>query len=263
MRRGGVILILLGIILGLVTAVGTFITISQQPQQVQQAPTRPIVVALQNIPGRTEIRPEAVGLQSWPEGSIPPGAFERIDDVVGKLAVDPIYQGQLFLPPMIIDKTKVKETRSNASFLIPDGQVAVAFSAGGVNGVAGALQPGDTVDIMLTLSPGTLSQAAAAGRTTATAPTGTEGEPVTQLMLQDVLILQVGSWAAAGSQQGGGGGGDILTVVLSRQDALSLKSALEQGSFQLVLRPAGDHKPATTEPVTLQYLNKRFNFNLR
>ena len=133
--------------------------------------------------------------------------------------------------------------------------MAVSFS---IPTIANAVQPGDTVDMMLTLSPGGVTTTTV--RTAAT--TGTEGQPVTQLMLQDVLILQIGSWGAppASGQQAPSGG--EITFAIERQDALALKSATEQGSIQLVLRPAGDHKPATTEPVTLQYLNKRFNFNL-
>jgi hypothetical protein len=58
----------------------------------------------------------------------------------------------------------------------------------------------------------------------------------------------------------------MMTFALDRQDALTLKSASEQaggdGSIWLVLRRVGDNKPASAEGVTLQYLNKRFNFNL-
>lgn len=261
MRRGGTILILLGLILGLVTAGATFLTLTQNQPQAQQIATRPIVIAMQSIPGRTEIPAQALGLQPWPEASIPVGAFDKIEDAAGKLTLQPIYQGQIVLAPMIIDKTQAKETRSNASYLIPEGKIAVSFSASGVNAVAGAIQVGDTVDIMLTLSPGGLGQATGTTRTTTavTTTTGTEGQAVTQLMLQDVPIIQVGSWNTPSDKPAPG---DSLTVVLDRQDALALKSALEQGSFQLILRRVGDHKPATTEPVTLQYLNKRFNFNL-
>ena len=255
MRRGGRVLILLGIILGLVTAGGTFLALSTQPQQVQQVQTQPVVIALQPILERTEIRADQLGVQPWPE-PIPVGASSRPEDLVGKLALEPIYQGQVILPPMYIDKTKVNETRSNASYVIPPGKVAVAFS---FPTIANAAQAGDTVDLMLTLSPSG-GPSPNTNRTVAT--TGTEGQPVTQLMLQDVLILQIGPWGAPtsnGQQQPVGG---EITFAVERQDALALKSANEQGSIQLLLRPAGDHKPATTEPVTLQYLNKRFNFNL-
>lgn len=254
MRRGGRVLILLGIILGLVTAGGTFLALSSTQQQGQQVQTQPVVIALQPIPDRTEIRGDQLGVQQWPE-PVPVGASSRTEDLVGKLALEPIYQGQIILPPMYVDKTKINETRSNASYVIPTGKVAVSFAFATI---ANAVQTGDTVDMMLTLSPGTVTTTVRA-----TAPTGTEGEPVTQLMLQDVLILQIGSWGAppASGQQQAASGGEI-TFAVERQDALALKSAGEQGTIQLLLRPAGDHKLVTTEPVTLQYLNKRFNFNL-
>ena len=255
MRRGGRVLILLGIILGLVTAGGTFLALSSAQPQVQQVQTQPVVIALQPILDRTEIRADQLGVQQWPE-PIPVGASSRPEELVGKFALEPIYQGQVILPPMFIDKTKINETRSNASYVIPAGKTAASFA---FPTIANAVQAGDTVDLMLTLSPGaTLSTAAA--RPAAT--TGTEGQPVTQLMLQDILVLQIGPWGAAPANGQQSAGGGEITFAVERQDALALKSASEQGSIQLLLRPAGDHKLATAEPVTLQYLNKRFNFNL-
>ncbi len=256
MRRGGRILILLGIILGLVTAAGTFLALSTPQPQVQQVQTQPVVIALQPIPDRTEIRADQLGTQQWPE-PVPDGASSRPGDLVGKLALEPIYQGQIILPPMYVDKTKINETRSNASYVIPAGKVAVSFA---FPTIANAVQTGDTVDLMLTLNPGGLPSPSVS-RTVVTTTTGTEGQPVTQLMLQDVLILNIGSWGAPANNQQQAPGGEI-TFAVERQDALALKSASEQGSIQLLLRPAGDHKLVTTEPVTLQYLNKRFNFNL-
>lgn len=263
MRRGGRVLVLLGIILAFITAGGTFLVLSTTQPEVQQIPTQPVVIALQNIPDRTEINPQALGIQQWPE-PIPVGASGKIEDVAGKLATVPIYQGQIILPQMYIDKGKAQVSGSNASFIIPDGKIAMAFSINPVSSVANALQAGDSVDLLLTLSPSTQGPAGTRPTgTAATATTGTEGQPVTQLMLQNVPILQVGSWGVPANGQQQASPGDILTFALDRQDALALKSASEQGSIQLVLRRAGDDQAVTTEPVTLEYLNKRFNFNLR
>ncbi len=263
MRRGGRILVLLGLVLGVLTAVGIFSILAATPQQTTQVPTRFVVIAVQNIPARAEISPDTVGKVEWPESTIPPGAFERIEDVTGKLTLEPIFQGQLILPGTLIDKGRVKETRSNASFLVPEGKVAVAFPITVLSGIAGALQPGDTVNIMLTLNP---PQPAPTSRSTTTAPIGIEGQPLTQLMLQDVLVLQVGTWPTGAAQGGGGGGAQpaasVITFVLEPQDALALKSARELGIIELALRRAGDHKAFTTEPVGLEYLNRRFKFNL-
>lgn len=259
MRRGGRILILLGIVLGLLAAGGTFLVLSSAQPQVQQLPTRSVIIAQQNIPERSEISPEALGRAEWPETFLPPGSYEKSDQVMGKLALQPIYQGQIILPQMILDKSKVKETRSNASYIIPDNKIAVAFPLTSLSGVAGALQNGDYVDVLLTLNP--------TSGTKAITPTlgslGGEGQAVTQLMLQDVQILNVGNWPTGNPQDKTTGGANVVTLALERQDALALKTAREQGTVELVLRRAGDHITIKTEPVNLQYLNKRFNFNLQ
>ena len=262
MKRGGRVFVLFGLVLGLITAGGTFVFLSTQTT-APQIPTRSVIIAMQPIPERSEIPAQAIGRQEWPEYALPPGAivFDKIEDVAGKLSLVPIYQGQIIMSPMIIDKREAKEKRSDASFLIPEGKVAVAFPIAELSGVAGALQAGDVVDILLTLNPTQLPSTRTG--TPVTSSAGTEGLPVTQLMLQNVMILQVGAWRTATSQEKGGPSA-FVTFVLDRQDALTLKSAREQGTIELVLRPAlkdGD-KAFTTEPVNLQYLNKRFNFNL-
>lgn len=262
MRRGGRILVVLGLLLGALTALGTFLVLSSAVEQGTRVPTKPVVIALLPIADRSIISEDAVGLKDWPE-PLPPGQiFDKTADVAGKLAIEPIYPGQIILPPMIIDKQKAGEigTRSNAAFVIPEGKVAMAFSINDITGSAGALQPGDYVDVMLTLQASTPpTQTVRAG--TQPTLTGTEGLAATQLMLQNILILQVGNWSSGTGQEKGGPANNI-TFALDRQDALALKSAREQGQIDLILRRVNDTKIVDTEPVTLQYLNKRFKFNL-
>ncbi|MBI5305614.1 MAG: Flp pilus assembly protein CpaB [Chloroflexi bacterium] len=258
MRGGGRILVLLGLVLGMITAGGTFVVMNSSVATTEKPATKMVVVAQQNIAQRSEIPPEAIVLKEWPESSLPQsGTFETLDKVLGKLALVPIYPGQLILEPMIVDKTDAEKNRSDASFLVPEGKVAVAFPMTDLSGVAGALQVGDVIDVLLTLNPGSIPPA----RTAAATTTGTEGLPATQLMLQNVQILQVGAWQVKDKNQPAG---PLLTFLLSRQDALALKSAREQGIIELVLRPALKDKEVEfkTESVTLQYLNRRFNFNL-
>ncbi len=258
MRRGGRILVLFGVILGLITAGGVFLFLMMNQNTGQNIVTRQVVVAQQNIPGRTEILPEAVALRDWPEAALPPEVYDKTALVTGKLAVNEIDPGQIILPQMLIDKEAVKEKRSNASFVIPEGKIGVAFPISSLSGVAGAIQNGDTVDVLLTLSPNT----GVVVTGTVTVNTPGQGQPVSQVMLQDILVLNVGTWPGPGGADKNAPAGGYITFALNQQDALALKSAREQGTIELVLRHAGEHKPVTTEPVNLQYLNKRFNFNL-
>jgi pilus assembly protein CpaB len=261
MRRGGRILIVLGLFLGVMTAIGTFAVLGNTPTTTQKVATKSVVVAQQTVPERAEITADAVGVQEWPESAVPAGALDKTDAVIGKIALHPIYPGQIILPQMIVVKGTLGASGSNASLVIPEGKVAMAFSISDLTSVANAIQTGDTIDMLLTLQPGSLPATTGTAGQPAAAP-GNAGLPVTQVMLQDVLIIQIGSWAVASGNSQNAPAAGIVTFALDRQDALALKAARENGSIDFVLRKSGDHKIATTEPVTLQYLNKRFNFNL-
>jgi Flp pilus assembly protein CpaB len=80
-------------------------------------------------------------------------------------------------------------------------------------------------------------------------------------MLQNIPILQLGAWQVTDKNAPPAA---WVTFALNRQDALALKSAREQGVIEFALRPATKDKDVEfkTEAVTLQYLNRRFNFNL-
>ncbi len=52
---------------------------------------------------------------------------------------------------------------------------------------------------------------------------------------------------------------DLITLLVTRQDAVVLKYLLEMGAdLDLVLRPAGDTAPAITEPVWLRYVLDKY-----
>lgn len=270
MRRGGRILVLLGIVLGVMTAGLVFVFLGTNTGNPPPPPQRSVVIALQNIPARSVISIDALTSVQYPEGIIPQGAFSSPQDIAGKLAIDNIYQGETILPPMIIDRSKVSGTdpiRSPASYIIPENKVAMAFQITPLSGVAGAIQPGDYVDMILTLQPPTNITQTTGARVNLANVTGTEGEAVTQLFLQDVQVINVGTWTSGlpQNQQQQQQNANIITIVIERQDATTLKSGRELGNIDLILRRAGDHKlivPTSIEPVTREYINRRFNFKL-
>jgi Flp pilus assembly protein CpaB len=110
MRRGGRILVILGLLLGAITAVWSFLVLSSAAEQGRVIPTQPVVVALQPIPARSVINPDAVGIKEWPEAALPPGTvFSKLEQVVGMFTLHPIYPGQIILPPMIVDKKNCRD----------------------------------------------------------------------------------------------------------------------------------------------------------
>lgn len=250
MNRASTILFALGFLIAIISAAGMYIVLtSAQPKQAQ-ADTTSLVIAFQNIPGRTEITADQVGRGQWPKTiPTPTGAFETPEEVVGKLATNPIYPGQPIIARDLLDKNKAKETHSNASLILDKGTVAIAVPVSIRSNIAQAVQPGDRVDILVTFP----------------VRGGAAPNITTQRLLEDVLILQVGTWPAPAEtqaqQQQAAQNWAVLTFQLKEQLAMDLEYVLENASsYMLVLRPATDHEILPLEPVTLDYLIQKYKF---
>jgi Flp pilus assembly protein CpaB len=258
MRGSGRIFVVLGILLALIAGVAVFIVLANAEPQPVVVPTTKVVVAFQQVPSRTEISADQVGEVEWPlRVPTPIGAFEQPSDVVGKLSKQPIYAGQPIIDEMVISKGDVEAQHSNAALLLEKGEVAMALGVSLSSSVAEAIQPGDRVDLIVTYA---IELQSPVGGTTS-------GQyQLTQKTLENVLILQVGPWPRNVGEQSssqGGGAVTIVTVQLVEQDALTLQHIAQSASaYNFVLRAANDDQIFTTEPVTIEYLNKRFNFNI-
>lgn len=256
MRRGGRIFIILGIVLALISGVGVFVVLASAEPQPVEVPTTKVVVAFQQVPSRSEVGADQVGQVDWPQRiPTPIGAYEEPSEVIGMLAKVPIYPGQPIIREMLISKDDAEARHSNAALILEKGFVAVAFGVTLNSDVAEAVQAGDRVDVLVTYLANVEN------------PQGgmTNEYVVTQTTLQNVLVLQVGPWPGEASQQSssGGGGVNVITVQVPEQDALVLKHVENTAqSYSLVLRAANDEEKFITEPVTLEYIDKRFNFNI-
>lgn len=157
MKRGGLFL-MLGLLL-MIGAVAGFLLLSrsstptEQPDQTQ-APQRQVLVALQDIPRGTIIGQDMVGMQAYPVDSLQDLEAELIldaDQAVGKIARSDIARRQPVLAGMLLESAKGRLGGSDASLLLPEGEVAMAFRTDQLSSVAYALQPGDHVDVLITL----------------------------------------------------------------------------------------------------------------
>jgi len=278
---------------------GAYLILKGAQEPVTKPPevtTQKVLVAMQNIAQAQPFDPALVEEREFDKSQVPADALLSKTDLVGKLAGQDIVQGQILRRDMVTDKTTIVEKGINASFLIPEGKVAMAFPITELSSVAYALQAGDTVDMLITVNMVAVDpetqikqpvQRVAAGGPAAPAVgevTGTQiPRMVTQLTIQDVAILKIGPWGQAalpapnatpGAQatppagdQGAQNqatpqpaGPTIMTVLLNQQDALVLKFAREAGaSIDFVLRSRNDHEIISTEPVTLEYMMQRFN----
>jgi Flp pilus assembly protein CpaB len=140
----------------------------------------------------------------------------------------------------------------------------------------GAIKAGDHVDILLTinLQEIQLKDPLAEGPDPVPAVTTNSNvrNPVTQTTLQNVEVLAIGtgvdeestgngtSSTTAGNSANGRQEGAVI-LVLDPQDAVALKYAKDSGGVvDLALRASEDTAQVATEPMTIDRLFERFNF---
>jgi len=264
-------------------------------------PTRKVLIAVQDIPRCTEISPDAVAEWEVPETDIPDDVVLTKSEILGAgkhpIAMETILRGQPISFGLLSSREEILRQGLDGACLIPKGKVAVAFPVTELSSVAYALQPGDRVDVLVSVSfvdldaqyqmklPVVLTggEDCLAG----CQPTGEQRErPVTQLTVQNAEVLMVGPWGAGvpfpveevaveatpvpgegeGPPQvttpGGERSYNVVILLVSPQDALVLKWARENRALiDLALRSGeagGDNDLFSTEPVTLEYMVRRF-----
>ena len=261
-KRTGTFIMLAGIALAFVAGLMVLaITRQAAAQSTAQVKQVLVVMAARDIPDGTAISADALTVQAFPDGFVPEGAIPAPEQAVGKYTVTQITKGQIIL----VSQLSVNKRAGEVAKSVPAGKVAVALPMTDLMSSAGALKPGDHVDVLLTLN---LKEITANGQP-AGGGSGSDKNIVTQTTLQNVEILSVGEvdTASSGSSTGTGGSGGggkrdpAIIVLLDHQDALVLKYAKDSGGvIDLALRAPDDTLQVKTETVTIDLMFERFNY---
>lgn len=209
------------ILLALALAAYAWVLSERMTAEQHEAETRlqPVVVATVRIVAGTVILPEMVQLTGLP--SRPPGSYGDIKAVLGKLTASDIAVGEPLLQERIEGNARAMPQR------LEEGERAVAVRVDDVIAVGNRLNPGDRVDVFVTLRR------------------NSEEIPDTQsrLLLEKLRVLAFGSKDVAVSKDSGAQLRSntetpktaVLAVRLADVDKLAL--AAESGRLLLALRP--------------------------
>jgi pilus assembly protein CpaB len=165
----------------------------------------------------------------WPVSMPLAGAFLQPQEVIGRSLLYPLAEGA----PILDRDLAIPGTGLTTK--IPDGMRALALRSDEVVGVAGFLFPGSHVDVLVTY------------RST-TAP-----EPATATVLQNVEVLAAGSQVQP-NLDGKPSSVNVVTVLVTPNDAERVVLASTQGTIHFVLRNSGDHGLVHSTPVGLSEL---------
>ncbi len=227
------------VVLGLfaVYIANSFLTGSQQ--RAALSGTTKVAVAAAPLAYGTDVTADKVRFVEYPNSAIPPGAFTNAAQLVpaGKkrVALMPIGINE----PILASKISGQGQGASIAALLPPGMRAASVRINDVSGVAGFVQPNDSVDVLITRNT----------------PGGERNVQLTDVLIQNVRVIAIDQQSR--NADGSPKVAKTATLEVTPLDAQKLALAQEVGSLSLVLRKPGEANNPVVETVSMNDL--RFN----
>lgn len=111
-----------------------------------------VYVARVEIPRGVVVRPDMVELVEAPIQYVPLRALDDPEQVIGKIARTDIEREQVILSSLLVENlSELAAGGSDAAAILEPGRVAIALPIDAITSVAYALQPGDRVDVIVSM----------------------------------------------------------------------------------------------------------------
>lgn len=103
-----------------------------------------MVVAARDVAVIRPLTAEDVEVRSVPPDALPSGAISSIDDVIGRVPMAPLWQGQPLVAHALADDAATFHT----GLTLRPGERAIAIPVVAVSAVGGAISPGARIDVL-------------------------------------------------------------------------------------------------------------------
>ncbi|MFH1058934.1 MAG: Flp pilus assembly protein CpaB [Pseudomonadota bacterium] len=236
-RKAPFIFIALAIILAAAAAWGShrYMTSQALRNAPAKAATAPVVVAAADLGAGQRLESGDLRLQHWPLAALPPGHLAKVEAVTGRVLKGPLVKGEVLLAA----KLAPEGLAGGLSAVVPAGYRAMTVRVDEVIGVGGFVQPGDRVDVLVTVDKGPFRE-----------------NPGSRVVLQDVPVLTVGEKVQEETSGSKPRRHKVTVVTLQVLPAQGERLALaaSEGKVVLALRNQGDRDDQSTRGVTLTAL---------
>jgi pilus assembly protein CpaB len=229
-----VIVVVTATFLALLASIGTYRFLSERGRMAEKArlQTVGVVVATEDIPFGSTIRPDQVSLSAWPKDRYPKDVLTDVNAASGRVARREFVRGE----PIV--ESKLLTSAANVGTLslkIPQGMRAFTVRVNEVVGVGGFIVPDSRVDVVLT----TESPERQRGR-------------ISKIILEDIRVLAAGQKIDQKSEDPVAV--STVTLAVTPEEAEKLALAGADGSIHLVLRNFADSDKVKTVGVSMDRL---------
>ena len=253
-------LILLGLFLGLLSAVLVVVYLSQAGEggggELSGAEVTPVVVASQDIAAGSRIIEGMVETKEIAIDTVLAGVFSDTKGVIGQVARVPLVAGEQVIATKVTATGAAIADGENPplAFVIPEGKRAVSIQVSNVIGASGLIRPGDYVDVILAVQ---IQVGSGDGISD-----GSQNQ-IAQTILQNVLVLSVDQDVTRAVVSEGeaapvvGDGTEVnpeattvtLAVSPAHGEVLTVAEACATPRLALALRGFGDSTPVANRTV--------------
>jgi pilus assembly protein CpaB len=207
---------------------GVYRAVALAPARAVEAPRKSVVVAAKSLPTGVRLSAGDVRLASWPADIPVPGSFSDVESVVNRALLASVVENE----PLVQAKLASADAGAGLSPAIPPGMRAMAVKVNEVIGVAGFLDPGTRVDLLVTIR-------------------GRE-ESRSRTVVSNLQVLGAGTRTqqeSARDENTAPPSAAVVTLLVTPEDAERIALAQTEGQIVLVLRNPLDSQPTQTVGV--------------
>jgi pilus assembly protein CpaB len=225
--------IVLAVLAGIIGVIAIRQAVSPK-QKTASETVNQVVVADAEITSGTALAPNLVRLTDWPKQITPPNAATAIAQVDKRVVMVPLVKGE----PILLSKLAPEGSAAGLGGLIRGEMEAFTVKVDDVSGVAGFIQPGSRVDVLMIMPS-----------------IHNTSEHLSKLILQDLKVLTAGQvWEQSGTNKPVAV--NTVTLEVTPQQAEILNLASTQGKIRLTLRSLVNKKVTPTEGYYTSYFFK-------
>lgn len=194
----------------------------------------PAVVALVELPRGELIAAASVEVRNVPKSQAPEDRLRTLEEVTSRMPLIPMLKGEFVVEPKLLPKG----SRPGIASMIRPGMRAFTIQTPSFSSsLAGLVQPGNRVDVLLTITPTGSSDDDAAATST---------------LLQNLELLAVHTTLEAEvAAKADPNGARSVTLLVSPRQAAILDLAQSKGTLHLSLRNGRDDAPLEDTMATL------------
>jgi len=232
LRRNVNAMVLAGVVLALVAAIGTYAVLRKHVATTQ------VVVATQYIPPHTQITSSMVAAAGVPASAVPPSAVTVNEPSVGHYSTTAIFPGQV----LVAGDLAVSSAGGSAGLLgdLTPGDRAFSIQVSAASAASGDIVPGDQVDVIVVTNQGSGGPGGSAEAATLVQDVtvlGTSNTTITQAAAPQPVSASTPTSSSSQNTSSNNNASVVYTLALTPAQVQLVALAAGSGTLYLALDP--------------------------